>query len=161
MDLISKLASTLGVPDTQAQAVAGAVLGKVKEQVADEAGGAAAAQVDAAVPELSGWQAQAGALLGGGGGLGGLLGAAAGALGGQQAQDTAAIVAILAKLDIDASKAALVAPLVLSFLKDRLEPGTLQMVLKAAPLLAGGQGGGAAGGMGAAADMLGGLFGKR
>lgn len=177
MDLIGQLAGALGVQEEQAQAVAGAVLGTVKKQVADEAGGDAAAKVDAAVPELSGWQAKAQSMLGGGGGGGllgaaagalgggggGLLGAAAGALGGEDARQTAALVTILGKLDIDPSKAALVAPLALSFLKDRLDPKLLNTVLSAAPMLAGGASGAGSdgGGLGAAAGMLGGLLGKK
>ncbi len=170
MDLIAQLAGTLGVDEGQAQAVAGAVLGKVKDEVAEGAGDEAADQLSGAVPELSGWQDKAASLMGGGGGggllgalggggAGGLLGAAAEALGGEDARNTAAIVTLLGKLDVDAGKAALVAPVVLSFLKDRLDPKLLSTVLSAAPLLAGG-GGDARGGLGAAAGMLGGLFGK-
>lgn len=175
MDLISQLTATLGVDDAKAQAVAGAVLGRVQAEVAESGGDEAAERFSGAVPELSGWQEKAASLLGGGdagsggagglvgalggGGAGGLLGAAAGALGGEDARNTAAIVALLGRFDIDASKAAMVAPLVVSFLKERLDPKLLDTVLSAAPLLAGG-GGDAGGGLGAAAGMLGGLFGK-
>ncbi|MCB9763040.1 MAG: hypothetical protein H6739_24785 [Alphaproteobacteria bacterium] len=163
MDLISTLASTVGIDKTQAQALAGSVLGSVQSAVAEEAGEGTAAQLGEAVPELGGWKAQAakllgdkpaaapaagglgglGGLLGGlaGGGAGGLLGAAAGALGGQAAKDTAAIVTILGRFDIDAGKAALVAPVILDFLKSRLDPGLLSKVLAAAPALMGAGGG--------------------
>ena len=169
MDLIGTLASTLGVESSTAQALAGTVLGKVQEEVADNAGADAASQVADAVPELSGWQEKAAALAGGGGGGGllgalggggGLLGAAAEAIGGEDARQTATLVALAAKFDIDPTKAALAAPLVLDFLKERLDPGMFDTVMKAAPLLAGTSGGDAGGGLGAAASALGGLFGK-
>jgi hypothetical protein len=162
MDLIAQLAGTLGLEENQAQALAGTVIGGVQSAVADEDPEKAAA-IGSAVPELGGWQSAAGSLLGGGdegggaaGGLGGLLGglagggggaagllgAAAGALGGQEAKDTLAVVGILNKFDVDAGKAAMVAPLILNFLKSRVEPGTLSTILAVAPMLAGAVGGG-------------------
>lgn len=163
MDLIGQLASTLGVPTTAAEAVAGTVLGGVKGALADD--GAASAQLDRAVPELSNWQAAATSLMGGGGaaglggllggaggGAGGLLGAAAGALGGSGAGDAAALAGVIAKLGLSADKAALVAPIALAFLKERLDPALLSKVLAAAPLLTGES----AGALGA----LGSLFGR-
>ncbi|MCB9664035.1 MAG: DUF2780 domain-containing protein [Alphaproteobacteria bacterium] len=148
MDLIEALSSKLGVSPEQAQAVAGGVLGLVKDKVADAGGADAASQLEQAVPELQGWQAQASALAGGGGGggLGGLLGMASssgllGALGGQ-AQESAALVAVLTKVGLDAGTATTVAPLVWSFLKDRLPPEWVAMAAKAAPFLSGGGGGG-------------------
>ena len=153
MDLIGQLGSTLGVNPGQASALAGSVLGGVQGALADKDAGAAA-ELGEAVPELEGWKAQAdqelgaaeepaagglGGLLGGGGG--GLLGAAAGALGGEKAQNTLAIVQILGKFDVEPGKAALVAPMLLQFLESRLKPGTLQLVLQVAPLLASARGG--------------------
>ena len=160
MDLIAQLAGTLGLEENQAQALAGTVIGGVQNAVADE-DPEKAAQIGSAVPELGDWKSTAGSLLGGGekesgGGLGGLLGglagggggaagllgAAAGALGGQEAKDTLAVVGILNKFDVDAGKAAMVAPLILNFLKSRVEPGTLSTILAVAPMLAGAVGGG-------------------
>ena len=154
MDLISTLAGQLGVDPEQAKALAGGVLGGVKGAVAEE-DDAAAATLAGAIPELSDWEQKADAMTGGdmqaggvggllgaatdamgGGGLGGLLGAAAGALGGEQGKDIAAVVMLMDKIGIDSSKAALVAPTVLSFLKERLPDGLLDKVLAAAPMLA-------------------------
>ncbi len=173
MDLIGSLASTLGVEEGQAQALAGGVMGLVKDQVGGEEGEETAQQLEAAVPEMGGWQAKAAELAGGGGGGlmdsltggggGGLLGSLAGAVGGEQAQGTVAVVGLLQKFNIDSSKAALVAPLILNFLKDRLSPEMMGMVMKAAPMLMGGgeEGTDEEGGLGGVVSgALGGLFGK-
>ncbi|MCP4810334.1 MAG: hypothetical protein GY913_04770 [Proteobacteria bacterium] len=145
MDLIGQLGSTLGLETIQAAALAGSALSGIQGAVADNDEGAAA-ELAAAVPELDDWKKTADATLGEeesgglggplGGGAGGLLGAAAGALGGQEAQNTVAIAGVLAKLDVSPGKAALVAPIILSFLKTRMKPETLQMVITAAPMLA-------------------------
>jgi len=163
MDFIAALAEKAGLSGSQATAVAGGVLGLVKDQLADSGPPGAAEKLSAAVPELSGWEkaAQAvtgggggglgalagglGALTGGGGGLGaltsgaggGLLGAVAGAVGGEKAQNTVAIVGVLSSLGLDTGKAAIVGPLALQFLESRLDPATLKMALQAAPMLAG------------------------
>jgi len=166
MDLIQTLTSQLGIDAGQAQALAGSALGMVRGAVADQAGAEQAAKIDAAIPELSGWQAAAsrtlggagGGLAGAGGGLlggpsGGLLGKAAGAVGGTQAQQAAQLAAVVSKLSLDPKIAAMVAPHALAFLKERLPPGVLETALKAAPFLTGaGKGDGGLGG-------LGGLFG--
>jgi hypothetical protein len=203
MDLIGSMSSQLGIDAGAAQALAGGVLGMVRGQVAEHAGADTAAQIDAAVPELGGWQQQAASLLGGGGsdamgalggllggggaqaggglggalggllggsgggdqassgggGLGGLLGGAASALAG--AQQAQAIGGLLQKVGLDASMASTVAPMVLQFLKSRLDPALVSKILAAAPMLAaftgGGQGGG--GGLAGALGGLGGLLG--
>lgn len=160
MDFIAALAEKAGLSGTQATAVAGGVLGLVKDQLADSGPPGAAEKLSAAVPELSGWQQAAQAVTGGGGGLGalagglgalagggglgalssgaggGLLGAVAGAVGGEKAQNTVAIVGVLSSLGLDTSKAAVVGPLALQFLESRLDPATLKMALQAAPMLA-------------------------
>lgn len=182
MDLIGTLSSQLGIPADQAQAVAGGVLGALQSKVKGELGDQVAGQLGQAVPELSGWQAKAGQLLGGGGGggagdamsaLGGLLGGGggggglAGALGGAVSAltgsgEAAAIAGLIGKLGLDPGKAAMIAPMALDFLKSRLSPELLGTVLKVAPFLTGG--GGAAGGTGgpdlasAASNLLGGLL---
>lgn len=177
MDLIGALSSQLGLEPDQAKALAGSVLGGVRDQIAEQAGPETAQKMNAAIPELGGWQDMASKFLGGGasgatgsmggllgaaagamGGGGGLLGAAAGAIGGPEARQAAQIVAILGKFGVDAKMAGVAAPLVLDFLKDRLPENVLGAALAAAPFLAGGSnddgddGGGIAG-------ALGGLFG--
>jgi hypothetical protein len=110
---------------------------------------------------------------GGGGGLGGLMGGGGGggggglmgALGGMasQAGEMAAVVSLLGRFNIDAGKATLVAPLLLNFLKSRLDPGLVSKILAVVPMLAGGGGGGGGtpGGGGGLGGMLGGLMGGR
>ncbi len=168
MDLIQTLTAQLGVDPSQAQALAGSALGAVRGAVAEQAGPEQAAKIDAAIPELSGWQAAASQVLGGGGGglmgaaggllgggAGGLLGQAAGAVGGAQAAQAAQLAAVVSRLGLDPKIAAMVAPHALAFLRERLPPGVLDTALKAAPFLTGG----GAGGVGAALGGLGGLFG--
>lgn len=179
MDLISTLAGQLGVDSEQAKALAGGVLGTVQGAVAEKEDDAVAAEMESAIPELSEWKGKAEAMTGGdmqaggvggllgaatdamgGGGLGGLLGAAAGALGGEQAKDVAAVVMLMDKIGIDSSKASLVAPTVLSFLKERLPGGLVEKVLAAAPMLAMVSGGGDEGESdgGGIGGLLGGLL---
>ncbi|WP_224367790.1 DUF2780 domain-containing protein [Hyalangium versicolor] len=178
MDLIGQLTQQLGVNPQQAQRLAGSVLGLVQSTVKEKLGDDAAGQVAQAVPELQGWQQAAapqaapageggglmgalGGLMGGGSGLGG-LGGALGALGGaaSQAGEVAALVSIAQRFTIDASKATLIAPIVLNFLKSRLDPSLVSKILAVAPMLAGAGGGGSGpsggGGLGGA---LGGLLG--
>jgi len=169
MDLIGQLAGQLGIDASQAQALAGTVLGAAQRQA--EPG--AAAEMASAIPEMDGWAAKAEQVQEqSSGGFGGLLGAAAGALGGQQAQDVAQIVTLLGRFGVDTSKASMVAPTILSFLKERLDGQVLQVILSAAPMLAGaaGAGGGAAApaaggddgfGLDDAAGMLGSMFGRK
>ena len=172
MDLITELGSKLGIGEDKAQAIAGTVMGMVSGAVKGEHGDSAAAQVEAAVPEMGDWKERAAGLLGGaaaggglggmlgglagGGGAGGLLGGALSSLGGGQAADIAGLIAVLSKLGIDGSKAALVAPIALQFLKSRLDPGLVTKVLSAVPMLTGGGDAPATGG--GIGGMLGGLF---
>lgn len=146
MNFIANLASTLGIEEKTAEAVAGLALKKVQGAVAEKEGQEAARQLGDAVPEMGQWEKTASQLQGddGGGLLGGLLGGGAGgdllgsaltAFGGQDVAETAAIVAILSRFDIDASKAAMAAPVILNFLKSRLSPDTLKLVTQAAPFL--------------------------
>jgi hypothetical protein len=151
MDLIRSLASSVGIQEDQAQALAGSLLGKIQNSVKDEAGDAPAQELAKAIPELGSWQQKAqqlvapsapaapsaGGLLGGllGGGGGGLLDSVANAVGGESLRETAAVVQILSRFNIDPSKAVMVAPLLLDFLKKRLSPQLLGVVLQAAPLL--------------------------
>lgn len=163
MDLIGQLAGQLGIDASQAQALAGTVLGAAQRQAPPEA----AAQMQSAIPEMRDWSQQADQQTDSG--LGGLLGAAAGALGGRQAQDIAQIVQLLGQFGVDTSKASLVAPTILQFLQQRLDDQVLQIVLQAAPVLAGAAGAGAAQdgggddgfGLDDAAGLLGGLFGRK
>ncbi|QAT83608.1 hypothetical protein EJ065_2022 [Corallococcus coralloides] len=172
MDLIGQLSQQLGVDGTQAQGLAGSLLKLVQGTVQEKVGPDAARQMDQAIPEMQGWQQQAQAPAGDGGGLmgalGGMLGGAGGggggglmgALGGAAAHagEVAGVVAILQRFNLDTSKATLVAPLLLNFLKSRLDPGLVGKILAVMPMLAGG-GGGPQGG-GGLGGMLGGILGK-
>lgn len=179
MDLIGALSQQLGVDSNQAQGLAGGLLGVVQAQVKDKLGDGAAQQLSAAVPELAGWQqaAQAapapstggdmlGALTGALGGQGGgVLGALGGLVGGsagqalQQAGDVAAVAGVLQRFNLGADKAALVAPLLLNFLKSKLDPALVSKVVGALPMLAGLVGGAGAAPSGAAPAAGGGAAG--
>jgi hypothetical protein len=186
MDLIGQLSQQLGVDSNQAQGLAGSLLKLVQGTVKEKMGPEAADQLGQAIPEMQGWQQQAqtqqasqpesggglmgalgglGGLLGGqgpssGGGGGGLMGALGGAMG--QAGEVAGLVALLQRFNLDAGKAALVAPLLLDFLKSRLDPKLVGGILAVMPMLAnlGGGGGSTPGGGGSqGGGGLGGLLG--
>ena len=163
MDLINQLSSQLGVDPAQAQALAGSVLGGVRGQVAEQMGEDAAGQLDAQVPELDGWQEQAEAAVGGdsaaGGLLGGLAGGLLGAAGGEEAKQAAQFAALLGNFGIDGTKAALIGPIALSFLKERMPAEWVQGALAIAPMLSGGSDAAGGGLAGAAMGALGGMFG--
>jgi hypothetical protein len=188
MDLIGQLSQQLGVDSNQAQGLAGSLLKLVQGTVKEKLGAQAAEQMGQAIPEMQGWEQQAarqapqggagegGGLMGALGGLGGLLGGqgqsgggggglrgALGGLGGQ-AGEVAGVVALLQRFNIDAGKASLVAPLLLNFLKSRLDPKLVSGILTVMPMLAnlggGGntpEGGGSQGG-GGLGGILGGLI---
>lgn len=88
------------------------------------------------------------------GGIGDVLG---GTLGGisKQAQQIGALGSLISKLGLDESKAVLIAPIALDFLKERLDDDLVDKILVVAPFLTGG---GAGGGLG---DLLGGVLGGR
>jgi len=135
LQMITKMAGELGVQPDQAQALMGSVLSMVETQADPDQ----AAKLNEAVPEMAGWKQQAEQQQeqsSAGGGLGGFLSAAAGALGGQQAKDMATIATLLINFGLETSKAAMVAPMVLDFLDDRLDAELLRGLLSAAPLLA-------------------------
>jgi hypothetical protein len=192
MDFIGQLSQQLGVDSQQAQGLAGSLLKLVQGTVKEKMGPQAADQMGQAIPEMQGWQQQAeartaqaqqpesgGGLMGALGGLGGLLGGQGqgqsggggllGALGGAvgQAGEVAGVVALLQRFNLDAGKAALVAPLLLNFLKSRLDPKLVSGILTVMPMLAnlgsgGGNtpgGGGSQGGGGGLGGLLGGLIG--
>ncbi|WNG35231.1 hypothetical protein F0U61_17360 [Archangium violaceum] len=191
MDFIGQLSQQLGVDSNQAQGLAGSLLKLVQGTVKEKMGPQAADQMGQAIPEMQGWQQQAeaqtsqaqqpesgGGLMGALGGLGGLLGGQGqgqsgggglmGALGGAmgQASEVAGVVALLQRFNLDAGKASLVAPLLLNFLKSRLDPQLVSGILAVMPMLAnlaggGGNtpgGGGAQGGGGGLGGLLGGLI---
>ena len=186
MDLIGQLSQQLGVNGTQAQGVAGSLLKLVQGAVQEKVGPDAANQMGQSIPEMDTWQQAAspaapptrqgssGGLMGalgglvagndggGGGGGGGGMGSMLGAIGGVAAQagEVAAVVSLLGRFNIDGSKATLVAPLLLDFLKSRLDPGLVSKILAAVPMLTGGGGGNTPGG-GGLGGMLGGLMGGR
>jgi hypothetical protein len=183
MDLIGQLSQQLGVNGTQAQGLAGSLLKLVQGTVQEKLGPEAADQLGRSIPEMDTWQQAAapaapptqqggsgglmgalGGLMGGsqgggGSGLGGVLGSLGGAA--AQAGEVAAVVSLLGRFNIDASKATLVAPLLLDFLKSRLDPGLVSKVLAVVPMLAGvgGGGGNTPGGGGGLGGLLGGLMG--
>jgi hypothetical protein len=177
MDLIGQLSQQLGVDGNQAQGLAGSLLKMVQGTVHEKVGPDAAKQMGQAIPEMQGWQqaadAQAPAQDGGGlmGALGGLMGGGSsgggaggglmGALGGAAAHagELAGVVAILQRFNLDAGKAALVAPMLLNFLKSRLDPGLVGKILAVAPMLAGVGGGGGGGPQGGGGGGLGGMLG--
>jgi hypothetical protein len=177
MDFIGQLSQQLGVDSTQAQGLAGSLLKLVQGTVKEKLGADAADQMGQAIPEMQGWQQAAGAAAappaGSGGGmmgaLGGLLGGQGpsggglmGALGGTmgQASEVAGLVALLQRFNLDAGKASLVAPLLLGFLKSRLDPKLVSGILSVMPMLANlGGGGGSPGGSSPGGGGLGGLLG--
>ena len=125
--------------------MAGLVLGTAKAQ----AGEAEAAKLDEAVPELDGWVAEAKTAAAddtdepgmmddlarfASSGLGGSL---IGAVGGQQAAEQAQLIALVSKLGLSPSHAALAAPVMLSFLKERLGETWFGRLMAAAPILTG------------------------
>jgi uncharacterized protein VcgC/VcgE DUF2780 len=185
MDLIATLSSQLGLDPERAQGLAGAVLGQVEQHVGQKLGGGEAATLRSALPELDAWKAKAAALGGVGrggvgeggagsagvsGGLGGLLGGAVGALGGSgglggllggagggsgSGIDLASLLQLASRAGLSPSTAQQLVPIVVTFLKSRLDPGTLAKVFSAVPgleRLGGGNKGGLLG-------MLGGIMG--
>lgn len=176
MDLIGGLSQAMGIDETAAKAVAGAVMGNVAAQASESDVEGAGAQVEAAVPELGDWMQAAQAYVGGdaapaegaGGLLGGLMGAASSGVGGQllgavagkDAQQAVLLGAVLQKVGLDESKAMMAAPLALQFLKSRMDPAWVDKILAVAPLLSGQMPGastddGAGGMMGALGGLLG------
>lgn len=149
MDLIGTLAETLGVDGKVAEALAGQLLGTAREQ----AGAAETAKLDEAVPEISRWEQTAHEVLeedsGATEGSGGLFGSLAqmagtgigkelvGAVLGDEAEDTAAIVALMSKLGLKTEHAAMAAPVVIDFLEDRIGKEWLDRLVSAAPMLSG------------------------
>lgn len=183
MDLIEKLSGTLGMEASQAEALAGSVLGGLKGQVEKEVGSGEAQAFGDAIPELSKWTDAAKAKLGGdevgetgsdglldllggaagGGGAGGLLGAAAGLLGGasgggsQGGFDIGSIMGLMKNFDLDGAKAGDLGGVLMGFLQERLPGELMKMLGDKIPMLSflsnAGGGGGLVGG------LLGGLLG--
>lgn len=180
MDLINALVSQAGISQTDAKGLAGGILGHVQTAMAGDEP-EKARELEAAVPELEEWKAEAAQVPeapaeGGGGLLGGLLGgggaaALAGAVGGAEAKNALVLVQVLGRFGLEPGKATVVAPLLLQFLQKRLSPGTLSAAMTAAPFLmkfAGGDDKAApaaaaapeeGGGLGGLGGMLGGLLG--
>lgn len=159
MDLVSGLASAVGIPQDQAKAVAGLVLGMASTQVSEQKP-ELAAQMSTAIPEISGWQAAADTFVRSlsqsapaeapqaapqpqGGLLGGLLSAAGGGLGNQllgaiagpEVAQGAQLAMVLDRIGLTTEQAAAAAPVVLNFLKSRLDESIVQQIVAAAPLL--------------------------
>lgn len=168
MDLIAILSSQLGLDAEKAQGLAGAVLGKLEEHVGQKLGGADAAALRSKLPELEEWKSKVPALEGGGVAAGLLSGAAAlggglfggsgplgagGLSGGSSGGlDAAALVQLAVKAGLGVGAAEKLLPVVVSFLKTRLDPSLLAKVLSVVPglekLAGGASGGGPLGGLG-------------
>lgn len=164
MDLVSGLASAVGIPQDQAKAVAGLVLGMANTQVSEQKP-ELAAQMSTAIPEISGWRAAADTFISSlsktspaqaapqqpapqqpapqGGLFGDLLSAAGsgfgnqilGAIAGQEVAQGAQLAMVLDRIGLTTEQAAAAAPVVLNFLKSRLDETTVQQIVSAAPLL--------------------------
>jgi hypothetical protein len=169
MDLIASLTSQLAIAPEKAQGLAGAVLGKLEERVGHKLGVADAAALREKLPELDGWKAASpaldsgsgGGLLGALGGLGrgggdllgaagNLLGGPGGLGGGARDLDVAALIQLATKAGVSSGTAEKLLPIVVSFLKSRLDPALLSKVLSVVPgleKLAGGASGGGLGGL--------------
>jgi hypothetical protein len=169
MDLIASLTSQLGIEPEKAQGLAGAVLGTLEQQVGQQLGGSDAAALREKLPELDAWKAKSPVLEGGGGGgllgalgglggggdllgaAGGLLGGAGGLLGGAGGGlDVGALIQLASKAGVSGGAAQKLLPIVVSFLKSRLDPALLAKVLSVVPgleKLAGGASGGGLGGL--------------
>jgi hypothetical protein len=141
MDLIASLTSQLGIEPGRAQGLAGLVLGKIEEQVGQKLGGADAAALRTQVPELDDWKAKAAALDGAGGDVGllgaagRLLGGAGGLLGGSGGGglDIGALLQLAGKAGLSGSAVEKLLPILLGFLKSRLDPALLSKVLSVVP----------------------------
>jgi hypothetical protein len=150
MDFIGQLSQQLGVDSHQAQGLAGSLLKMVQGTVKEKMGPESADLLGQSIPEMQTWQQQAqpqhevgGGLMGALGGLlggqeqgssgGGLMGALGGAMG--HAGEVAGLVALLHRFNLDPGKAALVAPLLLDFLKSRLDPKLVSGILTVMPML--------------------------
>jgi hypothetical protein len=172
MDLIANLTSQLGLDPDKAKGLAGAVLGQIEQGVGKSLGSGEASAFRSQVPELGEWQSKvaalgggegAGGLLGalGGGGLGGgLLGAAGSLLGGSGSGsgfDVGSLMALAGQAGLGGAAVQQLVPLVLGFLKERLDPELLAKIIGAVPGLQQLAGGAPAGGL---AGALGGLFGR-
>jgi hypothetical protein len=169
MDLIGSLTQQLGIDSNKATGLAGGLMGLVQSQVKQHLGDDVAKQIAGAIPEAANWQQAAAPAAPSAGGLGDMLGAVAGMAGGnaqsgagaamgmlggllggdagaalKQAGDVAALSGLLGKLNIGSDKAMLVAPMLLNFLKSKLDPGLVSKVLGALPMLAAVTGGGGA-----------------
>lgn len=175
MDLIAQLTQTLGIGGHQAEGLAGGLLGTVKNLVQEKLGPEPAQQMESAVPEMKGWSAAVPAGDGASAGLGGLGGLAGSLLGAGSGGGLGGLMGALAplagKLSLDPSKLTAALPLVLGFLKSRLDPALLAKITSAVPFLTGASGdeasaaGGLAGALGGnlggkVGGKLGGLFGK-
>ena len=160
MDLIGQLSSQFGIDTSQAEGLAGGLLGAVKDQVAEKVGESEASELAEHVPEMGDWQAKAASLAGGdeggGGGLMGLAGSAMGALGGGGGVGGfAALLPMLSNMKLDASSLSSLLPMGLEFLKSRLPGGLMGKVAGAIPALSGEEE--SSGGLG---GLVGSLLGK-
>ncbi|MGF1511685.1 MAG: DUF2780 domain-containing protein [Myxococcota bacterium] len=151
MEFIDELTQQLGIETPKAEALAGGMLGVVRNLVSEKLGQDQAARFESAVPELPAWQSQAekamgaDAATGADSGLGGLLTSALSSLGGElggAAGSAALLVPILGKLGIDESHIQMVIPVITRFLNQRLDSDLLGQLAQFLPFLTGASGDG-------------------
>lgn len=164
MDLIGEIANRIGLDRGTAEALAGTILEVISAQLQGQQEQGASAELNAAIPEMQQWQQaahaspEAGAAPGAppsptaddtnnadssdlapsdDGGLFGLLDSALVALGfsGQPGLDASTLSGILREFNLQPQLASQLAPLVLTFLQERLPPPLLAKVQASAPLL--------------------------
>lgn len=175
MDLIGSLVSQLKLGETEAKGLAGGVMGLVKAGLQEQAGPAAAAELERQVPEMQAWQAEGDTpegepgvadLLGNLGELSGLAGSLGGLLG-NNAGLLPALIGMASKFGLDGDRASTAGGLVVDFLKQKVNPELLGQLGPIISILTGGgqagpqanpQGGGLGNVFG---SLLGGLFGKK
>lgn len=162
MDLIGALTGQLGIDNQKAEGLAGTLLGAIKDQVAEKIGSAEASQIGEAIPELGGW-AQKAKESGEESGGGGLFGAATSALGGGggllgSLAGGGDLLSMVSKFNLKEGAIGIIAPLVMSFLKDRLPAGLLAKLEGGLPIVKALLTSGSGGGGGGIAGALGGLF---
>lgn len=139
MDLVATLTAQLGLDQGKAEGLAGTVLGMVKSQIAGKVGAKEADQFSAQIPELERWAAKAESPAATGGAGGGLLGTASSLLGARDGGglDLGGLTQLAGKFGLNLGSAQTLVPIVVDFLKSKLDSELLGKVLGAVPLLSG------------------------
>lgn len=167
MDLITGLTKTLDVSADQAEALAGALLGSLQQQLRAAGATAHAERVAEAIPELPGWKRRAAAALGvvplegvAGGRASGRQGESPAGLGGladgitkllgkaglaNEGLDISFLTTLFSELGFDPTAAPRAAPLFGEFIQVRLPAEDARRLVETAPFLASGHASGALG----------------